>query len=560
MPQLTYQGDIAITLQGPAQGVYQPLVNSTCPTDLNSLDAGVWPQGGNITWASGPRAQNPTWTPAFLQLARFFPTGFSSYAFTDPASAVGNDNGQAIVFQNHLYAVSADAATVKVKFADFPLSATPTNALQTLAAIPFQDSSTDLNPFAVNDVTNTLFAAAYAPGGPGSDSVIVFLRLGGFSIPFLYVYPLGTGFSINSSPIYLGIGVRNSPDFGSGLNYTISTTPGFSLIVWRFTSGSAIQIVNAAANATYDAPLTARGGVIDMKPCVYGWLALSTAVSGPANSDTRFILCSRDLTRYWNLILTPQTAGFGFGGVDRGLQIDSLGNLYLYSSTDNLFKTASSASSLLPLSPSIPALGVNCNNPPPALLDTTYNHTITAAGGIAPYTLALISGGLPPGLTFDPATGIISGTLTHSVLRTPYAFTIQATDSRGVQAQTTCTISVPVGFVPVANIWESGLARGSELSASMIRLAAFDVWARGEGPLALTVYGPDKVLSQTPQLLLASGVPATVLTPNPGIMYAVKLDFRQIENFSILFETNTLDAWLELSGFRAYMKSDLYNR
>lgn len=123
-------------------------------------------------------------------------------------------------------------------------------------------------------------------------------------------------------------------------------------------------------------------------------------------------------------------------------------------------------------------------------------------------------------------------------------------------------ITITLGFVhvPIHNIWESGLARGSELSASMIRLAAFDVWARGEGPLALTVYGPDKVLSQTPQLLLASGVPATVLTPNPGIMYALKLDFRQIENFSIRFETNTVDAWLELSGFRTYIKSDLYNR
>lgn len=208
------------------------------------------------------------------------------------------------------------------------------------------------------------------------------------------------------------------------------------------------------------------------------------------------------------------------------------------------------------------SLAVQCNNPPAAQLGVPYSHSITATGGTSPYMFAITAGSLPPGLTLNATTGLISGTLTDSALRQNYAFTVTVTDSAGPPhtAGTDCSINVPVGYVPIDNIWESGLARGNELSASMIRLAGFDVWARGAGPLLNTVYGPDKVLSQTPQLLLASGVNATALSANPGLMYALKLDFRQIENFTIQFETNALDAWLELSGFRSYTKSDLYNR
>lgn len=38
-----------------------------------------------------------------------------------------------------------------------------------------------------------------------------------------------------------------------------------------------------------------------------------------------------------------------------------------------------------------------------------YDETLTASGGVLPYTWYIVSGALPPGLSLDGATGTISG-------------------------------------------------------------------------------------------------------------------------------------------------------
>jgi hypothetical protein len=110
------------------------------------------------------------------------------------------------------------------------------------------------------------------------------------------------------------------------------------------------------------------------------------------------------------------------------------------------------------------------------------------------------------------------------------------------------------------SFWESGLVRGkSEWASRMIRVGALDIWARGNGALAVTVFGPDKVQSVSPQLQSASGVPAT-LSPNPGTMYQAKFDLSKVENYTVRFGTNAVGASFELSGFTGYTKGDLFNR
>jgi hypothetical protein len=70
-----------------------------------------------------------------------------------------------------------------------------------------------------------------------------------------------------------------------------------------------------------------------------------------------------------------------------------------------------------------------------------YNQTITASGGTAPYTFAVVSGSLPTGLTLSPA-GSLSGIPTMAGSST---FTIQATDAAGCVAARTYTLTVIVG-------------------------------------------------------------------------------------------------------------------
>jgi hypothetical protein len=63
---------------------------------------------------------------------------------------------------------------------------------------------------------------------------------------------------------------------------------------------------------------------------------------------------------------------------------------------------------------------------PNATLGVQYTQTITAQGGLAPYTYAITAGTLPPGITLDPATGVFSGIPTAPGAS---SFTLTATDS-----------------------------------------------------------------------------------------------------------------------------------
>src|SRR5947207_8663544 len=57
-----------------------------------------------------------------------------------------------------------------------------------------------------------------------------------------------------------------------------------------------------------------------------------------------------------------------------------------------------------------------------------YAGTISASGGISPYTFSLVDGTLPAGLTLDRANGSITGRPT--IAATKY-FRVRVTDSRG---------------------------------------------------------------------------------------------------------------------------------
>jgi len=86
---------------------------------------------------------------------------------------------------------------------------------------------------------------------------------------------------------------------------------------------------------------------------------------------------------------------------------------------------------LLITTPSLPASSVG----------SAYSRTLAATGGTLPYTWSVISGSLPAGLSLDPATGAITGTITASGTPT---FTVQVTDSKTPPETAWKTLSIAV--------------------------------------------------------------------------------------------------------------------
>lgn len=96
---------------------------------------------------------------------------------------------------------------------------------------------------------------------------------------------------------------------------------------------------------------------------------------------------------------------------------------------------------VIPVVPSCPFITVNPVTLPPAVVGTPYSQTISATGGAPPYTFTVSSGALPPGLTLNATTGVISGTPTTAG---QFSFTITATDANGCPGSRAYTLVISV--------------------------------------------------------------------------------------------------------------------
>lgn len=105
------------------------------------------------------------------------------------------------------------------------------------------------------------------------------------------------------------------------------------------------------------------------------------------------------------------------------------------------FDTATRDLSITVLPVSYPPLVITTTSLPNAKRNKNYSRTIAATGGLAPYAWSVVVGGLPPGLTLNAATGVVSGKAT--TIGT-YPFTVQVRDSQSTPVTDTQALSITV--------------------------------------------------------------------------------------------------------------------
>jgi hypothetical protein len=94
-----------------------------------------------------------------------------------------------------------------------------------------------------------------------------------------------------------------------------------------------------------------------------------------------------------------------------------------------------------PPPPPVPALNITTTSLPTARRNKNYSRPLAATGGVTPYAWRIAGGALPPGLTLNATTGVISGRATTIG---SYAFTVEVRDSRSPAVTDTQGLTIQV--------------------------------------------------------------------------------------------------------------------
>ncbi len=150
---------------------------------------------------------------------------------------------------------------------------------------------------------------------------------------------------------------------------------------------------------------------------------------------------------------------------------------------------------------------------PNALAGVAYSQSLTASGGIGPYTFSVVAGALPAGLTLD-AAGLLSGVAT---VTGSFSFTAGATDAGGVPGTRAYTLSVACSPITVTPSSLPVAQVGVPYSQTLVATSALTpvTWSVTSGalPAGLTLSPTTGEIAGTPLAAGFASFTATATDP-----------------------------------------------
>ncbi len=297
---------------------------------------------------------------------------------------------------------------------NFTVMATDASACEGIQAY-----SVAINPR--NCPTITLSPGNPLPAGMGGATYSQLFTASGGTGPYIFAVTSGTlstGLSLAPGGLLSG-----TPTVLGTFNFTVTVTDANSC------TGS------QAFTVTINCPTIAITPASPLPAGAVGTAYSQTITASGGTTPYRFAITAGTL---------PPGLSFTSGGLFSGAPTAAGSFTFTVTATDANSCTASQAYSVTINPRTCPAISLSPASLPGAKVGTPYGQSITASGGMSPYTYVVSAGAPPMGLSLA-SNGLLSGTPTASGT---FAFTAMATDALQCQGSQTFAINVQSQVAP----------------------------------------------------------------------------------------------------------------